>query len=242
MEKWAGLKRKKMIARIRGVLIVIEFAISVLIVIALMYIFKKKSHSIRKKYSQLQLFLMGIKIKSIGKADEEASLYLVNHQSLVDIVVLEASGGKNKCWVGKQEIEDIPLFGHLMRAPKMISIDRKDRRSIIKIIKLSKERIKEGRVITMFPEGTRSDGKTLLEFQVGAKILAEKLNLKVQPIVLVNTKYLLDSKKILSRSGEVSVIYLDSIDPTKDENWYEKLKEDMQKRLTDELANISRHR
>lgn len=231
-----------MIAKIRGIFIAFEFTVSILVTIALMYIFRDKNYFLRKKFSQIQLFLMGIKIKSLGKADKEAKLYLINHQSLADIVVLEAFDDRDKCWVGKQEIEDIPLFGHIMKAPKMISIDRKNKRSIIKIIKLSKERISEGRVIVMFPEGTRSDGKTILEFQAGAKILAEKLNLKVQPILLVNTQYLLDSKKLTSRSGEASIIYLDSVEPKKDENWLEKIREDMQKRLNDELDNTLSYR
>jgi 1-acyl-sn-glycerol-3-phosphate acyltransferase len=124
----------------------------------------------------------------------------------------------------------------------MIAIDRKDKRSIIKIIKYTKQRISEGRVVAMFPEGTRGDGKSLLEFQSGAKILAEKLNLKVQPVVMVNTKHIFDSQKLTAHSGDISIVYLDSIDPKEDENWFTKMKEDMQGKLDDELANYTSHR
>ncbi len=231
-----------MIARIRGIFVAIAFAITILIAISLMYIFNNKNHIIRKYFTKLQTFFMDFTTKVIGSPDKNAQLYLLNHQSLIDIVAFEAQDDKDKCWVAKKEIEDVPFFGHIITAPKMIAIDRKDRRSIIKIIKLSKERLKEGRVITMFPEGTRGDGETLLEFQNGAKILAEKLNLKVQPVVIVNTKYILDSKKLLSRSGEISIIYLDSINPKEDENWFKTMKENMQKRLTNELANYTSYR
>jgi len=231
-----------MIARIRGIFVAITFAVTLLIAISLMYIFKKKNYIIRKYFTKVQIFFMDFTTKIIGTPDENAQLYLLNHQSLIDIVAFEAQDEKDKCWVAKKEIEDVPFFGHIIKAPKMIAIDRKNKRSIIKIIKLTKERLKEGRVITMFPEGTRGDGETLLEFQSGAKILAEKLNLKVQPVVIVNTKYILDSKKLLSRSGEISIIYLDAINPKEDENWFEIMKENMQKRLTDELANYTSHR
>jgi 1-acyl-sn-glycerol-3-phosphate acyltransferase len=231
-----------MIAKIRGVFLIIEFAITLLVTILFLYLFPKKSHKIRQTWAKLQSFLMGFKVKQIGKPDSEAKLLLMNHQSVVDIIVLEMIYPKDECWVAKKEIGDIPIFGHILKAPKMIAIDRNDRRSMVKIIKTSKERIKEGRVISMFPEGTRSDGTKLLKFQSGAKVLAEKLNLKVQPIVIVNTRYIFDSKKITAHKGQISVIYLDSIEPKSDENWFENMKIQMEKRLKDELANYTSNR
>lgn len=130
-----------------------------------------------------------------------------------------------------------PSFGHILRAPKMISIDRSDKRSIIKIIKESKERIAQGRVIAMFPEGTRGKGNKLLKFQSGGKILAQKLNLKVQPVIITNTRKILDSQKFEAHSGEINVVFMKSVDPKENENWYEDLKNDMEKCLKNELAN-----
>lgn len=231
-----------MLSRIKAFLLVIEFVITVLITIVFMYIFKSKNHAIRRTWANLQMTIMNFKIKQIGEADPQAKLVFINHQSLVDMVALEAIYPKDLCWVAKKEITDLPLFGHIIKAPKMISIDRKDKRSIIKIIRESKERISEGRVIAMFPEGTRGRGDKLLKFQSGGKILAEKLGLKVQPIVIVNTKHILDSQKLTAHSGTVSVIYLDAIDPKENENWFIDLKEKMQRTLDNELANYTSNR
>ena len=231
-----------MIARIKGIFLIIEFVVTILITVILLYIFKNKQFKIRQLWANMQTYIMGFKIIEKGKPDPEAKLILINHQSVVDIIALEAVYPKNQCWVAKKELQHIPLFGHIVTAPGMIAIDRKDKRSIIKIIKITKERIKEGRVVSMFPEGTRSDGKNLLEFQTGAKILAEKLNLKVQPVIMTNTKHIFDSQKITAHSGEVTISYLDSIDPKTDENWFENMKSNMQKRLKDELANNTSHR
>jgi 1-acyl-sn-glycerol-3-phosphate acyltransferase len=233
---------KEIFAKIKGLFIIIEFVITVITTIALLYLFPKKGHKIRQTWAKMQTYIMGFKIKVIGEPDLDAKLLLMNHQSVVDIIALEAIYPKDECWVAKKEIGEIPIFGHILRAPKMIAIDRKDKRSMVKIIKTSKERINEGRVISMFPEGTRGKGDKLLKFQNGAKILAEKLNLKVQPIVIVNSRYIFDSKKITAHSGQMSVIYLDSINPKDDENWFEKMKEEMSKRLKDELANYTSNR
>ncbi len=231
-----------MLAKIRGFFLVIEFMVSISILIILLYMFKSKRHKTRKAWADMQLFLMGCKTNIEGVPDPEAKLILVNHQSIVDIVVLESIYPQDQCWVAKKELEEIPLLGHIITAPQMIAIDRKDKRSIIKIIKLARQRIAEGRVVSMFPEGTRGDGKDILKFQSGAKIVAEKLNLKVQPVVMVNTKHIFDSQNITAHSGDISVIYLDSIDPKENENWFEDMKQSMQKRLDDELANYTSHR
>ena len=46
----------------------------------------------------------------------------------------------------------------------MISIDRKNKAGIITLLKETKDRLDKGRPIAMFPEGTRSDGKSMLSF------------------------------------------------------------------------------
>lgn len=231
-----------MIARIKGIFLIIEFVITILITIVLIYIFKSKQHKIRQLWANMQSYIMGFNIIEKGRPDSEAELVLINHQSVVDIIALEAVYPKNQCWVAKKELQQIPFFGHIVTAPGMIAIDRKDKRSMIKIVRTSKQRISEGRVISMFPEGTRGDGKNLLEFQSGAKILAEKLNLKVQPVIMTNTKHIFDSQKMTAHSGDITISYLDSIDPKEDENWFENMKANMQKRLEDELANNTSHR
>lgn len=231
-----------MLSKIKAYFFIIEFVITVLITIVLMYMFRSKSHAIRRVWANMQTYIMNFKIIEKGQRCEDAQLVLINHQSLVDIIALEARFTKDLCWVAKKEIEDIPLFGHILKAPRMISIDRKDKRSLVKIMKISQERLEQGRVIAMFPEGTRGAGDKLLKFQGGAKYLAQKLNLKVQPIVLVNTRYIFDSQKLIAHSGSMSVIYLDAIKPSENENWYEDMKANMAERLKDELANYTSHR
>ncbi|MDD2383704.1 MAG: lysophospholipid acyltransferase family protein [Sulfurospirillaceae bacterium] len=232
----------KILSKIRGIYTIIEFVVTVLIVIVLMYIFRNSTYRIRQTWAKMQMFLMRFSITQIGHTDEKATLLVLNHQSLIDIVAFEAIYPKDLCWIAKKEIQDIPLFGHIINAPKMIAIDRKDKRSIIKMLKVSQERINEGRVIAMFPEGTRGDGTTLLKFQSGAKIMAEKLNMIVQPAIILGARYVFDSKNLDAHNGEVRIIYLDPIHPKEDEQWYEKMYNSMNERLQIELANTSSNR
>ena len=241
MEKLDG-QNVKILSSLRGILTIIQFVLTILVTIVLMYIFRNNTHIIRNTWAKMQTFLMDFSIKEEGTASTEATLLVMNHQSVVDIVSLEAIYPKDLCWVAKKEIQDIPLFGHIVNAPRMIAIDRSDKRSLITMLKIGKERISEGRVLAMFPEGTRSDGQTLLPFQSGAKVLAEKLGLIVQPALIIGAKHVFDSKHLQAHSGNVRVIYLPPIDPKEDPQWFETLYETMKERLAFELANHPSHR
>ena len=232
----------KILSNLRGILTIIQFVITILVVIVLMYLFRDKTYPIRRTWAKMQTFLMSFTIQQEGTPSPEATLLILNHQSVVDVVSLEAIYPKDLCWIAKKEIQDLPLFGHIVTAPRMIAIDRKDKRSLIKMLKIGKERIEEGRVLAMFPEGTRTDGMTLLPFQSGAKALAEKLGLIVQPALLIGSRHVFDSKKLTASSGDVRVIYLDPINPKDDLNWFETLHVSMKERLARELANTPSYR
>lgn len=213
----------------------VEFVLTVLITIVFMYAFRQNTRPIRRFWAKLQTYLIGFKIHQQGTLAPQATLLVMNHQSLLDIVTLEAIHPKDLCWIAKKEIQDIPLFGHIIPAPRMIAIDRKDKRSIIKMLKEGKERLSEGRVLAMFPEGTRGDGDTLLKFQSGAKMLAEKLDLIVQPAVITGARNVLDSQRFLANGGDVNVTFLEPIDPKSDEQWFEKMYEAMNQTLKNSL-------
>lgn len=226
-----------MLAKIRGFIVLIQFSITVAIVVVSMYLFKNHVHKIIKIWMKIQMYLLGIELQTTGKLDESCDLVLMNHQSLLDIIVMEHIHSKHLAWVAKKEITDLPFFGHIIKAPKMISIDREDKAGIMHLIKEVKDRLGRGRPIAMFPEGTRSTGKRLLPFKPGAKMIANKFNLKIQPVIIINTRNILDSKKLTQTPGIVKVIYLDPVQADKKEEWFEKMEADMNEVYKRELED-----
>ena len=224
-----------MIAKIRGIFTVIEMIITVTITIILMYMFKSKNRTLRRVWAYLQMKLLGIKLEIVGEIDNSADMLVMNHQSILDIMVFEYLHEKNLAWVAKKEIADIPWFGHILKATDMIIVERESKSSLVKLLKESKEKIEQQRPIAIFPEGTRSDGNKLRKFKAGAKMIANKYGLKVQPVVLIGTRDILDSQNLKQNSGVVKVIYLPVIEAKKDEDWYEKLEEEMRDILSKEL-------
>ena len=223
------------LSRIRGFLVLIQFTITVAIVIFFMYTFRNHVHKVIKTWMKLQIFFLGIKLEEHGKMDESCDMVIMNHQSLLDIIIIEHIHNRHLAWVGKKEITDLFFFGHIMKAPDMITIDRENKVGLVKLLKESKDRISKGRPIAMFPEGTRTDGKKMLKFKPGASMIANKLNLKVQPLIILNTREILDSKSLKAKPGVVKVIYLDPIQAKKGTNWFEETEEKMKKILAQEL-------
>lgn len=227
----------KVLARIRGIILLIQFSITVAITVVLMYTFRNHTHKVIKAWMSFQMFVLGIKLEIEGKLDDSCDMVMMNHQSLLDIIVIEYIHSRDLAWVAKKEIADLFFFGHIIKAPKMISIDRENKAGLIHLLKEAKDRLDKKRPIAMFPEGTRSDGKKMLSFRPGAKMIANKFNLKVQPIVLFNTRNIVDSKKLLATPGIVKVVFLEPIQADKNTDWFEKTEENMKEVFNKECKN-----
>lgn len=223
--------------RIRGIILLIQFSITVAITVVLMYTFKNHTHKVIKAWMSFQMFVLGIKLETEGKLDDSCDMLLMNHQSLLDIIVIEYIHSRDLAWVAKKEIADLFFFGHIIKAPRMISVDRENKAGIIHLLKEAKDRLDKGRPIAMFPEGTRSNGSSMLNFKPGAKMIANKYNLKVQPIVLFNTRNIVDSKKLKASPGIVKVVFLEPIQADKNTDWFEETEEKMKEAFNKEYKN-----
>ena len=178
-----------------------------------------------------------------GKEDPKANMFLINHQSDLDIAVTETITSRDLAWVAKKELFEIPFFGLALKFAKDIPVERESKTSLVKLLKNAKDRLDNRRVITMFPEGTRSTKGKMLPFKSGAKIIADKYKLRVQPIVLMQTSKYFNIKNFYYKPGRIKVIYLDSFDADKSNpDWLSDLRKTMQKVYDDELANNSSHR
>lgn len=164
-----------------------------------------------RRTCKIFFWLSRIKLQKIGEFDESATLIIMNHQSVADILCLEAYHPKNICWVAKKELGEIPLYGYALRAPQMILLDREDKRGLAWLLKIAKEKIDEKRPIVIFPEGTRGRGREkFLPFKAGAKMLAERFHLKIQPIVLINTRKVYNTSPLEARSNVARMVLLES--------------------------------
>lgn len=216
-------------SRVRGIWAALSTAVILPIIILAIYLFRSRNRPVRQS-SRVFFWLNGFKMQRIGDFDKSAQILVLNHQGIMDIGYLEAYYPWDICWVAKKELGEVPLYGHALKAPKMILIDREDKKSLIFLVKEAKVKLDEGRILAIFPEGTRSKGgRDFLPFKNGAKMLIEKYKLKIQPIVLINTRNLFDASTIEVRSRNAMAVCLEAFVPNFDNpNWYADLETKMQ--------------
>ena len=189
-----------------------------------MILFKNKIHSLRKFWAYSMIKVIGIKINIIGKIDTTADIIVLNHNSMLDVIILDYIYPKEIAWMAKAKLAKTPIFGYIFKLPNLILIDKKYKKSIM--IKQVKKTLTNNGTIGIFPEGTRGDTNDMKEFKKGAKNISEKFNLSIQPLILVNTRNLLDTKKGKASSGEIKLICLKKITPN-EKHWYQNLEYNM---------------
>ena len=87
------------------------------------------------------------------------------------------------CYVVKQELLRIPLFGKLIIGSRMIAIDRTAGSAALRALLREGDRaVHEGRQIVIFPEGTRSEFGSVRELQTGVAALAVRTKLPIFPV------------------------------------------------------------
>lgn len=218
----------------------IIFAGMTLMITIFKFVPKPKAQKIASKFIQLCTFWSFTKV---GEEDPQAQMFLINHQSDLDIALMELLTKRNLAWVAKKELFDIPFFGLTLRLPDDIPIERESKSSLVKLLKASKERLDQGRTITIFPEGTRSTTGTMLPFKPGAKLVADKYSLRVQPVVFIATSSCYNIKKYYYKPKKIKAIFLDSFTADRDDkDWLDNLRVKMQKVYDDELANNTGNR
>jgi 1-acyl-sn-glycerol-3-phosphate acyltransferase len=187
-----------------------------------MYFFRKKIPYIRKLWASSMVKLVGVKLEEIGSLDTSANIIILNHNSMFDITLLDYLHPCDIAWVTNERLAQVPIFGWIFKFPNLILIDPTKRSSLKVLIHRAKEEVRNKRPLGIFPEGTRGENDDIVDFQKGTKLIAEKLNLNVQPIVLVNTRKRLDTKTFISTPGKIKVIYLDTVDSS-EENWFDEM-------------------
>lgn len=184
-----------------------------------------------------------VPVRVKGTPDPDAQMLLLNHQSEIDIGIMETITMKDLAWVAKKELFDIPFFGLVVRLPKDIALERESKTALVKLIKECKDRIDHGRTVIIFPEGTRTETGKMKPFKQGAKIVADKYALKVQPIVLIGTAWHFSNKRKDFRPGTITAVYMDSFIADKnDPEWLNNLHDRMQQVYDNELPNHPGHR
>ncbi|MEW8014648.1 MAG: lysophospholipid acyltransferase family protein [Candidatus Sedimenticola endophacoides] len=114
---------------------------------------------------------------------EESVIILSKHQSAWETISLRGLLPPEQAWVLKRELMWVPVFGWALAAVQPIAIDRSaGRRAAKQIIETGIRRLKQGRNVIIFPEGTRVAPGERKKYGVGGALLAAQSGYPVIPI------------------------------------------------------------
>lgn len=111
-------------------------------------------------------------------------LLVCNHLSYIDVLALSSIA---PCvFVAKRQVRSWPLFGYLARFGGTTFVDRDQPSDAVRVNHELAEALSAGLVVVLFPEGTSSDGSTVLPFRSALFKPAVQLN---QPISTAHISY-----------------------------------------------------
>lgn len=140
-----------------------------------------------------------------GAEKVRGKLIICNHQSWVDVIVLFTR--YPALFITSREIGETPFLGQITRLAGCFFVERrKELRTpemALEEMRQMRRRLSEGFNIFLFPEGTSSDGTSLLPFKAHFFQLAIEAKVFVQPLVI---KYLGAGRSVAPWYGDMDFL------------------------------------
>ena len=129
-------------------------------------------------------WIVGARIKIVGTPLRRDVFFISNHVSWVDI--LSMAGASGTAFVAKQELSEVPVIGWLCGLNRTVFVKRENRMGVAEQINALREALQDNWSVTVFPEGTVTDGHSLLPFKSSMISVLEPppAGVMVQPVVL----------------------------------------------------------
>ncbi len=107
--------------------------------------------------------ISGARVKRTGKPLRRDVIFIANHVSWIDILAIAGTSGS--AFVAQDGIRTAPLVGWLAALNRTIFVIREDRAGVAAQIARLREALADVWSVTIFPEGTTTDGRSMLPFK-----------------------------------------------------------------------------
>jgi len=128
--------------------------------------------------------LAGARVERVGVPLKRDVFYISNHLSWIDIPAIAGQSGT--AFVAKEEIRAAPVVGWLSTLNRTVYVKRENRLGVAEQINQLRDALAENWSVTVFPEGTTTDGHSLLPFKTPMLRVLEPPppGVMVQPVLL----------------------------------------------------------
>lgn len=182
-----------MIAVVRLLLLTLFFILSTVagLIVCLFRPFHPDNVALFSRWYGKVSWILGIDVevrRSPAIIAGEPYVFIANHQNNLDLFTLSGTVLPRTVTIGKKSLKYIPFFGQLYWLSGNIMIDRDNKNKALSTMLAAAERISQHKIsVWMFPEGTRSYGRGLLPFKMGAFHIALEANVPLVPVTMSST-------------------------------------------------------
>lgn len=129
-------------------------------------------------------WLCGARRRVIGTPLRRDVFFIANHLSWMDIPIL--AGATGSAFVAKADLRSAPVVGWLCTLNRTIFVKRGERMHVTDQIRQIGDALADGWAVTIFPEGTTTDGRSLLPFKAALLQVLDPPppGVRVQPVVI----------------------------------------------------------
>ncbi|MDQ2878099.1 MAG: 1-acyl-sn-glycerol-3-phosphate acyltransferase, partial [Pseudomonadota bacterium] len=128
--------------------------------------------------------LAGARVSRVGVPLKRDVFYISNHLNWIDILAIAGQSGT--AFVAKEELRRAPVVGWLSTLNRTVFVKRENRMGVAEQINQLRDTLAENWSVTVFPEGTTTDGRSLLPFKTSMLRVLEPPppGVMVQPVLL----------------------------------------------------------
>jgi len=166
-------------------------------------------HKVANLWSRILLFICATKVEVIGRENilrGKPQVFMANHQSDFDILILLAHVACQFRWIAKKELFAIPVFGKAMKSAGYIEIDRQNHEKAMQSLDLAALRIRQGKSVMTFPEGTRSHNGEIKAFKQGTFYLAIQSGVPIVPITIIGSGDIMPKRSLKVKPGKIKLV------------------------------------
>lgn len=136
--------------------------------------------------------------------DSRGGILLINHQSYLDPLFVAVRLTRAVAYLARDSLFRVPFLGWICRNTYVIPISRTAFRG--GSIRTALERLEQGFLVSLYPEGTRSAGPPKT-FRPGFLSLVRRADVPIYPVAIIGADHAMPKGAWFIRPAKVTVIY-----------------------------------
>jgi 1-acyl-sn-glycerol-3-phosphate acyltransferase len=139
-------------------------------------------------------------------------IFVCNHASHLDVVCIARVIPIGLFYIAKKELARVPFLGQYMAFIGHIFVDRKNKEKAFESLRKAAAKIKAGKNVITFPEGTRTKTGHLMMFKRGSFVIAKDGNIPIMPLAIIGSRDALPSGGWMIKSVPIHIAIGKSIE------------------------------